>query len=50
MSKRKKHTFTLSEAAKKKLALNLPYFMIGLQRAERHNSRELRQLNLPRRT
>ena len=30
MSKRKKHTFTLSEAAKKKLALNLPYFMIGL--------------------
>ena len=30
MSKRKKHTFTLSEAAKKKLALNLPYFIIGL--------------------
>ena len=25
MSKRKKHTFTISEAAKKKLALNLPY-------------------------
>ena len=25
MSKRKKHTFTLSEAAKKKLVLNLPY-------------------------
>ena len=30
MSKRKKHTLTISEAAKKKLALNLPYFMIGL--------------------
>ena len=30
MSKRKKHTFTLSEAAKKKLVLNLPYCMIGL--------------------
>ena len=30
MSKRKKHTFTLSEAAKKKLALNLPYCIIGL--------------------
>ena len=30
MSKRKKHTLTLSEAAKKKLALNLPYCMIGL--------------------
>ena len=30
MSKRKKHTFTISEAAKKKLALNLPYCMIGL--------------------
>ena len=31
MSKRKKHTFTLSEAAKKKLVLNLPYCMIGLE-------------------
>ena len=30
MSKRKKHTFTLSEAAKKELVLNLPYCMIGL--------------------
>lgn len=30
MSKRKKHTLTISEAAKKKLALNLPYCMIGL--------------------
>ena len=30
MNKRKKHTLTISEAAKKKLALNLPYFMIGL--------------------
>ena len=30
MSKRKKRTFTISEAAKKKLALNLPYFIIGL--------------------
>ena len=30
MSKRKKHTFTLSEATKKKLVLNLPYCMIGL--------------------
>lgn len=30
MSKRKKHTLTLSEAAKKKLVLNLPYCMIGL--------------------
>ena len=30
MSTRKKHTFTLSEAAKKKLVLNLPYCMIGL--------------------
>lgn len=30
MSKRKKRTFTLSEAAKKKLVLNLPYCMIGL--------------------
>ena len=30
MSKRKKHTFTLSEAAKKKLVLNLPYCIIGL--------------------
>ena len=30
MSKRKKRTFTISEAAKKKLALNLPYCMIGL--------------------
>lgn len=25
MNKRKKHTFTISEAAKKKLALNLSY-------------------------
>ena len=30
MNKRKKHTLTISEAAKKKLALNLPYCMIGL--------------------
>ena len=30
MNKRKKHTLTLSEAVKKKLALKLPYFMIGL--------------------
>ena len=34
MNKRKKHTFTLSEAAKKKLVLNLPYCMIGLEKAE----------------
>ena len=35
MSKRKKHTFTLSEAAKKKLVLNLPYCMIGLKQSAR---------------
>ena len=35
MNKRKKHTLTISEAAKKKLALNLPYFMIGLYATKR---------------
>ena len=30
MSRRKKRTFTLTETAKKKLALNLPYCIIGL--------------------
>ena len=35
MNKRKKHTLTISEAAKKKLVLNLPYCMIGLTQLAR---------------
>ena len=46
MSKRKKHTFTLSEAAKKKLALNLPYCKIGL--CTSINYEKKRQLNSQR--
>lgn len=46
MSKRKKHTFTLSEAAKKKLVLNLLYCMIGL--CTSINYEKKRQLNSQR--
>ena len=46
MSRRKKHTFTLSEAAKKKLVLNLPYCMIGL--CTSINYEKKRQLNSQR--